>query len=238
MSPETSFVQNAQVAPQPEDERSTFEAADAAGQPSNAPRRLVSLCVGELVLGQAALTAWFLLFAGGMLINTRPYQQNLDGDAGVPATIQAWVVVCSFWTMTNVGLLSCVTSIIGGLGQRLHFATRMPSQDFATEFVKPKDLVVFYASALMRGFVVYTLAISGLLVFSADSWKSIDQASYIRLAALASVIGLYGGYDVEFFDGMFRRIKGALPVEKLSSPHKPYRVEDVKEWVGDPRRPR
>ena len=170
----------------------------------DAPRRDVSW--PELGFGLAAVLEWFGLFAGGVLVGTTKYIEEMA--TGVEWSQHLWnsLMVLLFWTITNVGILSCLAAMIGALGRRTRFASR-PSPAALGQARETDDVTVHYASALIRGFGVYALVLAGLLVVATDAMVKPDQGGYVRLAGLISVISFYAGYDPEMFAGFLDRVK-------------------------------
>lgn len=173
----------------------------------------------ELFVSSGALFAWFALFAGGTLIATKPFIDAAANMSNPFNTAGNWCVIVLFWTITNVGILSMLAAILGAFGQRTRFASpiRMsgllgtpaqPSTD-----ASPRELFTHYASAIMRGFGVYTLVLSGLLVLATDAIVSPTQGQYVRLAGMVSVISFYAGYDPEMLAGLLKRIERFLKTE-------------------------
>ena len=159
----------------------------------------------ELAIGTGALLAWFILFLGGSLIDTTPYRSQLSGDQ---AGLLAWGVVGSFWTITNVGLLACCAATLGATGKRTRFTTKVVIRSEAIHVSQPlKDVFIYYASALMRGFGIYMLVFAGLLVLATETLEAPTQTKYLRLAATLSVMSFYAGYDPETFGSLFGRVR-------------------------------
>ena len=129
-------------------------------------------------------------------------------------------VVLAFWTITNVGILSCVAAFLGALGRRTRFTSRTDELQAAIDDTHPDNhgLATYYVSAIMRGFGVYALVLAGLLVLATNSLTSPDQESYMRLAPIVSIISFYAGYDPSIFAGLLDRVKAVLhaPDQKAS----------------------
>lgn len=172
----------------------------------------------ELLLGSLALAGWFALFTGGTLIATKPY---MDAFAGSISPLQAaWsgLMIVAFWTISNVGVLSILSAVLGAFGQRTHFTTKVTAtQPLVAENEvsagSSREMLTHYASAIMRGFGVYALLLSGLLVMATDAIVSPDQSQYVRLAGTVSVISFYAGYDPEMLAGLLKRIERFLKTE-------------------------
>ncbi|OYW11683.1 MAG: hypothetical protein B7Z55_19000, partial [Planctomycetales bacterium 12-60-4] len=157
---------------------------------------------GELVLAIAALVAWFGLFAGGLLVGTEPHRTRIADPTVTTVAVADWMIVLSFWTITNIGVLSCVAAFLGAFGNRAQFIRlpeTAPAQNLPPAHWSFDSLWTYYTSAVMRGFGVYTLSLAGLLVLSTASLVRPTQDDYLRLAPLLSIIAFYGGYDSTVF---------------------------------------
>ena len=111
----------------------------------------------ELCTGFAALGAWFLLFAGGILVGTDAFIKSFSATTSLLTAAWAGTVIILFWTITNVGLLSCLAAILGAFGRRTRFTSRLAATYPEETAVSPthadaRTIVVIYASAVMRGF--------------------------------------------------------------------------------------
>jgi len=188
-----------------EPDRLAFEAA------FEAPQLLVAGW-GELCLGFTTLAVWFLLFAGGILVGTKPYISTLSAATAVSEVVGAALVILLFWTITNVGILSILAATLGAFGRRTRFTRRVAlhGMDIPGDVKEKQDrraVTIHCASAVMRGFGVYALVLSGLLVLATEALVAPTQGQYVRMASMISVVSFYAGYDPEMFAGFLDRIK-------------------------------
>ncbi len=168
----------------------------------------VIISVWELIVGAICIVLWFVLFAGGILIATQPYLQQLNTNMSVGRRVHSWVMVLCFWTITNIGMLSCLSAMLGALGRRTRFTVLVATHPCVEP--QPQDArsaLVFYYSAVMRGFGIYTLVQAGLLVLATKAFIQPEQGEYLRLAATMSVLGFYAGYDPEMFGVLLSRVR-------------------------------
>ena len=172
----------------------------------------ISLTIPEVLAGIVAIMIWFGLFSGGIIIGTESYRTVLNQSTAPTEWIGSWFVVCAFWTITNVGLLACVSSYIGAIGRRTRFTSHTdPMQtSFGVSGTNKRGVSTYYLSAIMRGFGIYTLVLAGLLVFATESLTNPKQEMYMRLAPTISIIGLYVGYDPGMFAELLDRVKRFL----------------------------
>jgi hypothetical protein len=172
----------------------------------------------ELLLGSAALAGWFALFTGGTLIATKPYMDAIAGSISPLQAAWSGLMIVAFWTISNVGLLSILSAVLGAFGQRTHFTAKVTASQPAVaedevSAGSSREMLTHYASAIMRGFGVYALLLSGLLVMATDAIVAPDQSQYVRLAGTVSVISFYAGYDPEMLAGLLKRIERFLKTE-------------------------
>jgi len=213
MSVETDQKSDANYALDVETDRLEFEAAQHE-QASIEKQNPIELSIQELSIGFIALALWFGLFAGGILMPTGPFRNAIAGStqASTLYLVLSWLVVCAFWTITNIGILSCVSSFLGALGGRTNFTHRADSEQ--SQFDGPRShtqsLTTYYLSAILRGFGVYSLTLAGLLVFATESLIDPTQAAYMRLAPTLSILSFYAGYDPNFFSGLLDQVKSFM----------------------------
>jgi hypothetical protein len=162
----------------------------------------------ELLVGLGAMGAWFVLFAGGVLIGTGSHRTAVANPPGIFDWLWSFMVVLLFWTITNVGLLSCIAAFLGALGRRTRFTVAALTADsIDVPSTAPKTVATYYVSAVMRGFGIYALSFAGLLVLATQTFQNPEQGEYLRLAATLSILSFYAGYDPETFAGLLDRVK-------------------------------
>ncbi len=190
--------------------------------PSHITPIKIHILASELVFGLLTLIFWFGLFAGGILIGTGPYRAALQQPAAVMSLLTNSLVVCAFWTITNIGILSCIASYLGALGSRTHFAHRIdPLQSrIGSNGLEMSGLRAYYASAIMRSFGIYALVLAGLLVLVTESLSSPTQATYMRLAPMVTIVSFYAGYDPRIFAGLLDRVKSFMQADPSWPPAK------------------
>lgn len=189
-----------------EPDRVEFEAAQ--GEQPQREERPVQLVKRELISGLTVLAFWFCLFLGGILIGTEPHRERLQNPTGGAGMIWSWIVICAFWTITNLGLLSCVSAFLGALGKRTRFTSHNDPLNSTIVTADPnlRGLDTYYMSAVMRGFGVYILSLGGLLIMATESLLDPSQAGYVRLAPAMSIVSFYAGYDPSIFEGLLHRV--------------------------------
>ena len=108
--------------------------------------------------GLVSIGIWFALFVAGTFIGTKPYRETLAGQADVGQKLQALFVVLFCYTATNVALLCCIASVLGGIFRRMRERQRQ-------RLLVP-SLLVLLLSLILQGFVVYLVIVSGVISFA------------------------------------------------------------------------
>lgn len=171
-----------------------------------------SLSAVDVSIGAIGLVVWFGLFSGGILIGTEPHRRVLASPADAVSLFNSWFMVCAFWTVTNLGVLSCIAALLGALGRRARFTspTDLPDPGTAVDRAPQDGIATFYLSAIMRGFGIYALVLAGLLVLATESLVSPTQEAYMRLAPTISLVSFYAGFDPSMFAGLLNRVNSFL----------------------------
>lgn len=172
-------------------------------------KRLHPLRTSEVVFGIASILGWLCFFLAGTVVATAPYRAMIADTSAASAAglFGAWTVVLTCYTVTNIAFLSCFAAVIGKFSRRslsyetatIHGLTPAPIASF-------REVLVFYAVAIARGFVIYLMLAAGLIMLTTDAVTNAKQEEYIRLAGTVSVIAFLAGYDAEIFKRALDRI--------------------------------
>lgn len=182
-----------------------------AGVNHNPKLRLSECALAILFFG-----LWLNLFAGGILFDTRPSRCLISAE-GVRAleketdynhtpcqpfakVTKTMFVVASgkvlLWFLpVNVALICASASLLGAFGNRANLsddASPRPSQDISNPYI----------SAMLRGFFVYLIMISGLLLLDVNPFADPSPGQYIRLAGFLSLFGFILSYQPRLFRQM------------------------------------
>lgn len=98
-------------------------------------------------------------------------------------------------TSTNIGILAVLASLIGNGG-------------------KPVD-------ALCRGFTIYAMMASGVVVLFTESFTNPSVEQYGKIATSVSLVCLIVAYKPELFDGLLDRVAGLFRGTGKPSPEPP-----------------
>src|SRR5690606_6490091 len=141
-----------------------------------------------------------ILFAGGILIATQPYLQQLNAEMALGSRVRSWLMVLCFWTITNIGMLSCLSAMLGALGRRTRFTVLAASHPCVE--AEPQDARGTLGSdhpAVMRGCGTYPLVRAGRVGSAAKAVAQPEQGQYRRLPATRALRSFDAGYDPEVF---------------------------------------
>jgi hypothetical protein len=172
----------------------------------------------ETLIGALALVAWVCFFGAGILVSTKPLRDAFWGTAPLSFFTRfgyLLVTVCCY-TVTNLFFLSCISAFLGCMACRWQVN---PAPAAGGE-AKPDPSAGapahrLYAAALLRGFLLYTFVISGLLVMSTEaSVIDTNPAQYVRLGGFVSAIAFIVGYDPQLINRFISKVNevGNLPL--------------------------
>ena len=144
----------------------------------------------EIVVVICALVGWCVLFTAGIVIDSSPYRNALATGATLSALqkLKYWFVVLTTFTLTNVAILCCLISLVGAAGRRLRLGISTDDSDSLGEDPNP------YTAAIISGFVIYLVSISGILVLIEQPFTALSPERYVRLAGLISLLSFLVGF--------------------------------------------
>ncbi len=159
----------------------------------------------DIALGVSGLAAWILLYSAGALISSEPYRKELSGSEALefPSLLQYGLIVFSCYTVTNVAMLCCISSMLGGLYRG---ATKAEAG-----LAPPGPVGIRVLPYLIQGFVIFLLLVSGLFLLGDDPFSNLTQSKYIRLAGSASLFSFVAGYKPRVFYKWLQRFDEADP---------------------------
>ena len=168
-----------------------------------------------------ALLVWIALFSAGLLLDSTPYRTRIAEGPFSPIDFTAAMLL---YTPSNVALLSIAAGFLGGCASRLAGLQDLADRIRAAREAGEDDLVrslgrrLHYltespATSMLRGFLVYLGAISGILLLIADPFKNPTAEQFIRTAGLISGLAFVMGYDPTRFEEMIAKFLQWKPSE-------------------------
>jgi hypothetical protein len=151
----------------------------------------------ETVLAAIALIAWASFFAAGVLVATSSYRNVLWSSTPIEFTarLRALIVTFCCYTVTNLFFLSCLSAHLGCMASRWQIP-QMGSK--ATEILSRVPFSRIYISAWLRGFLLYLLIISGVLIVSSEgSMQDTTPIQYVKIAGFVSILAFVVGFDAQ-----------------------------------------
>ncbi len=164
------------------------------------------------------IVLWILIFLAGTIVNSFPYRSKIASktpDTTFLNDFINWIIVLLVYTPTNVALLSILTGLLGALGRcaTLHVISKQEETD---EF--PVDPINPYLSGIIRGFIVYLLIISGMIiVLQSPPISPQTPEQYARLASVVSVVSFIVSYNPKYFGKFLHRAAEAIKKKKDQS---------------------
>lgn len=160
---------------------------------------------GEVLFLLIILILWTIMLGVGLFISSQPYRDMLVAkQLPFQDYAFAWFMALISSTFTNVALLSGLASLAGA-GAR-HVEAQLCGGERIT------NLQALYASAALRGFFVYLIALSGLMVLVENLFTGLAQSAniYLRLAGSISLLSFMLGFHPEMFARFLERIARLL----------------------------
>ncbi len=184
---------------------------DFSDHTSFTTRSTGQLKVSDLATGVGGLAAWILLFTAGALIASEPYRKQLGSSEPLETLtiLRYGLIVFSSYTVTNVAMLCCLASVLGGLYRG---ATRVEPG-----VVSPTVIGIRLLPYLIQGFVIFLLIVSGLFLLGDDPFSNLNQSKYIRLAGSASLFSFIAGYKPRVFYKWLQRFDETDPIRQPKS---------------------
>jgi hypothetical protein len=161
----------------------------------------------EILSGVLALACWMGFFATGLFVPAATYRLALwdhSTELGwLTRTSYCAIAVCAY-TVTNLLFLCCLASFLGCMTCRWGVRDGQLGGSGISIRVPAARM---YLSAALRGFFLYVLVVSGLLVLTNEA-AVIDTgfAQYIRLAGFTSGLAFVIGYDPNLISVLMSKV--------------------------------
>jgi len=181
----------------------------------------------ELAFGFCIFCLWIGFFGAGIFVPTATLRGRLWSGAtdGIGDALGCGLVVVCCYTLTNILFLSCFAALLGCMmcrwlvrDERRGLADPQKATAAARPPYSPERI---YLSAFLRGFFLYLLVLSGLMVVSAEP-ALVDTrfSQYIRTAGFVSVLSFAAGYDPNLIYKLIGRVTD-LANQPLSGKKRP-----------------
>jgi hypothetical protein len=131
------------------------------------------------------------------------------GAQAAPGLLESWVAVLLWFLPLNLALLCAISGVLGAFGSRANL-----HDDEARRAAR--DETSPYISALLRGFFVYLITISGLLLLDDAPLSAPTPGQYIRLAGLLSLFSFVVNYNPAIFSRLL-----VLAAERMRAADEP-----------------
>lgn len=150
--------------------------------------------VGVLFFG------WLAVFTAGVTIDSSPYREQLADpfSLGLLDFLKAFFLTLTCYTLTNIAILVSFAALLGPLGRRARLGV-------STTQEPDMDLQDPYFSAVIRGFFVYLVLLSGTIVLGSDAISNPGPIPYIRTAGVFSLFSFLVNYNPHLFSKVLSR---------------------------------
>jgi hypothetical protein len=132
-----------------------------------------------------ACMAWIAIFTMGVHVPAEPHVSRMINPENTLDWFNATLIVMFVYTRANFGWLCLIGAFIGS-----------QSAHGKLSFLK----------AMTYGFLVYQLALAGLLIFSKGNVGLPSQEQYIYYASLASIFSFLVCYNPSLFETFVQRV--------------------------------
>ena len=159
--------------------------------------------VHEAIVGVLCLLAWIVIVDIGLLVSSQPYRDNLAqmSKHGLWFNLGSLTMTFISYTWSNVALLCLIASTLGTMGHRSGIGGSSDRLIGAHR----GDCAKQYTSALLRGFFVFLLLLSGGLLFGNVDFSNPTPGGYAHLAGVASLVSFLIGRDPELFANLAQK---------------------------------
>jgi hypothetical protein len=137
------------------------------------------------ILIVVACSLWIAIFTLGVHVPAEPHVMRMIDPVSTFEWIQATFIVMFVYTRANFGWLCLIGAFIGSRSSRSNLS---------------------FLKAMTYGFLIYQLALAGLLIFSKGRVGLPTQEQYIYYASLASIFSFLVCYNPYLFEEFVRRI--------------------------------
>lgn len=128
---------------------------------------------------------WLALYTGGIVVGTSKYRETINNSSDLLMIAGSCLMVFLFYTLSNVAILCCLASMIGGI-------------------CRGSNSLLALAT---NGLFIYLILISGLLLLGTSPFDNLSQAQYTRLAGTSSLFAFVCGYNPGMLSMLVGRIE-------------------------------
>ncbi|WP_337174062.1 hypothetical protein [Paludisphaera sp.] len=160
----------------------------------------------EIASGLLAFVVWILLMTAGITVAAQDYIDPIREmtASGAAEVVGCLLVIATCHTVTNTAMLCCVSAFLGVLGNRVLGSIPNP------EIAHASSRRAAYLSAVIRGFFVFLVFLSGTVALSDQAFINLSLDRYIRLVGLSSLFSFTVGYNPDVFSQLMARVNGTL----------------------------
>jgi hypothetical protein len=173
----------------------------------------------KAVAGLICTVLWLVVFAGGYLLDSKPYREASQsrhnnsapaaGTASIPEiNFKAFFYAGLIYTPTNIAVLVVFAGFIGGCASNLTYERLVKS---LTPDKNWDELSILFRTenplaSMLRSFLVYLGFMAGAYITTENAFDEPGPAQYGRLACLVSAGAFVVGYDPTRFGYLVSKI--------------------------------
>jgi hypothetical protein len=184
-----------------------------------------------LLCGVAGMLGWVSVFGVGMLLDSKPYRDQLVKNFDWAILAKALIT----FTPTNVALLAMFAGFLGGCASLLMYSDYDPGvAQLKNGKTRIDEERLTYLqenpiSSALRGFVVYLTFLAGTVFGASGAFSTTTQDQYCRLAGAVAILAFGVGYDPT----VFRQVL-SLVTRRADASSKPNVVKSESERLPEP----
>ncbi|MCW5964659.1 MAG: hypothetical protein KIT83_11520 [Bryobacterales bacterium] len=144
------------------------------------------------ILIAIGFASWLGLYSVGCRIGAYRYMQAIQQpDIGIADLVWNALVIAGAYTYSNVGILSIITALIGGLARKM-------AQGDGQGPLRAEVLQGLIPMAMLRSAVIAGVVIAAAIALGSPT-TFLSPDPYISFALMMSAVGLINGYMPQWF---------------------------------------
>jgi hypothetical protein len=158
------------------------------------------------ILGALGSLIWILMFGAGILINSKPFRDQVAASFDWYSFMMSILV----YTPTNIFILCIVAAFVGGCASRLLLsrAQKISLTESSDDSLKKDDSYIYMNEnpfgSLLRGMVVYFAFLAGVFVANSNLFFDPTPQGYTQAAGVVSLLSFLMGYDPTMFSSFLK----------------------------------
>ncbi len=152
----------------------------------------------KYLLTFVCLILWLLTFSVGAFVDTNPLRANLAQQF----QMVDFLLVVIAWIPTNLGILSILAGLSGGLSRSL-----LRSLEIGIEQIRPEKESSRILGGAVAGLLFYLALMAGAFLLMSHPFETTTKEQYFRVAGVVSFLCFLAGFRPD----LLRRVLDKLP---------------------------